>query len=547
MKFSFRLKSIDIFYLTIVIGSLIVRTSAQEGKFSARQIAQRSLPSTVTIVMTGTGTDVTKLGSGFFVADDIVATNFHVISGTTRGSIKIYGREGSYRVLGTVGLDEKNDLALLKIGNVVGKALKLGADGSTVIGDQVYAVGNPEGLEGTFSQGIVSSIRKTPSKTLIQVTAPISEGSSGGPILNDLGEVVGIAVGSIEAGQALNFSIPVAYLRSLLLNQTPLVILRPGNRDLGSQVPKAINGFPKQSAPPSKSRDITQTGRFGTPDVERENLFGKVELVQETVYIPQEKFEKWENGEPVSTETVRYTPAGYVDFRDKTIYSDRDPYSTLALMWIQQMNSMEFPIKTRQLRFYDNDSRSLVIENYYKCTSCAQFELSNKFVTIYGNGSKSQFDPDGKIRWKRVQRLDSAGRTVNDEFDKTGELQLRTIEYENKGDKIIEEWRPEKLDNSKFVMQKKTTTTKERGFLKETTVCVAKSNFCTNEYRLRDAVTNLELRWEYGISNSNVTKYQYEFDAKKNWIKRTELEQVIKFGETYFESTKVITREINYY
>lgn len=85
-----------------------------------------------------------------------------------------------------------------------------------MVGDEVYAVGNPLGLEGTFSRGIVSGIRQIGSETLFQITAPISPGSSGGPILDTRGKVIGVAMATFKGGQSLNFAIPVAYLKSLL-------------------------------------------------------------------------------------------------------------------------------------------------------------------------------------------------------------------------------------------------------------------------------------------------------------------------------------------
>jgi len=194
-------------------------------KLTPREIAQQTLPSTVLLVMGNEGTKKIKSGSGFFVAEDIVATNFHVIKDTIEGYAKIYGQEKIYKVLGTVGIDEKNDLALLKLSGIKGKPLKLNTDDSIAIGDEVFAVGNPEGLEGTFSQGIVSSIRKTDKFNLLQITASISEGSSGGAVLNDKAEVVGVAVGAIESGQSLNFAIPVSFLRSLLAKSKSLVSL----------------------------------------------------------------------------------------------------------------------------------------------------------------------------------------------------------------------------------------------------------------------------------------------------------------------------------
>ena len=83
-------------------------------------------------------------------------------------------------------------------------------------GEEVFAIGNPEGLEKTISQGIISGLRKRGDRDLLQVTSPISHGSSGGPILNAKGEVVGVAVGMLEDGQNLNFAVPVAYVRAIL-------------------------------------------------------------------------------------------------------------------------------------------------------------------------------------------------------------------------------------------------------------------------------------------------------------------------------------------
>jgi hypothetical protein len=112
--------------------------------------------------------------------------------------------------------DEKNDLALLSVDvDLTSKPLPL-ASAAVSPGEQVFAIGNPEGLEKTISQGIVSGLRKRGDRDLLQVTSPISHGSSGGPILNTKGEVVGVAVGALEDGQNLNFAVPVAYVRAIL-------------------------------------------------------------------------------------------------------------------------------------------------------------------------------------------------------------------------------------------------------------------------------------------------------------------------------------------
>lgn len=158
----------------------------------------------------------TTLGSGFFVAEGVVATNVHVIEDAAKGYVRFCGQKRRYRVEKVVGVDEAHDLALLKISGAHARRLPLGDSARVTVGDEVYAVGNPEGFDGTFSNGIVSGIRRERSDTLIQITAPISHGSSGGPVLNARGEVIGIAVACVEDGQNLNFAIPSACLAKLL-------------------------------------------------------------------------------------------------------------------------------------------------------------------------------------------------------------------------------------------------------------------------------------------------------------------------------------------
>jgi hypothetical protein len=113
----------------------------------------------------------------------------------------------------------------LKILSTRTLSFTLGNSDAVEVGDPVYAVGNPQGLEGTFSQGIVSSIRQVGSDKLLQITAPISPGSSGGPVLNLRGEVVGVSVATFSGGQNLNFAIPSNYLKALLSKTGPTIPL----------------------------------------------------------------------------------------------------------------------------------------------------------------------------------------------------------------------------------------------------------------------------------------------------------------------------------
>jgi hypothetical protein len=193
------------------------------------------------------------LGSGFFVRDNVIASNFHVVEGASRGYAKLIGEKTKHDITGLVGVDTVHDLVLLNVTDAKSPSLPFADSRQAAVGDEVFAVGNPQGLEGTFSQGIVSSIRDVESETLLQITAPISPGSSGGPVLNSEGKVIGIAAATFNGGQNLNFAVPANYLASLLVASntnrvTPLgldVTTRRGKSildNLGGQSTEGVTG-----------------------------------------------------------------------------------------------------------------------------------------------------------------------------------------------------------------------------------------------------------------------------------------------------------------
>jgi len=113
------------------------------------------------------------------------------------------------------GFDAQNDLAVLTVEGGGASTLTLGNSDTVKVGEPIVVVGNPEGLEQTVSNGLISGIREFGGKKLFQITAPISEGSSGSPVFNERGEVIGVVVASLESGQNLNFAIPINYAKQL--------------------------------------------------------------------------------------------------------------------------------------------------------------------------------------------------------------------------------------------------------------------------------------------------------------------------------------------
>jgi len=183
---------------------------------TAQEIAKKAFGSTVLLVMEDANGQPLSLGSGFFVRDGEIASNLHVVEGAARGYAKLVGQKAKYDLEGITAVDPERDLVVLKISSAGSPVLPLGSSDAVQVGESVYAVGNPQGLEGTFSQGIVSSIREVGTDKLLQITAPISPGSSGGPVLNAKGEVIGVSVATFRGGQNLNFAIPSSYLKTLL-------------------------------------------------------------------------------------------------------------------------------------------------------------------------------------------------------------------------------------------------------------------------------------------------------------------------------------------
>ena len=185
---------------------------------TAQEIAKRALASTVALNTQDANGESVGYGSGFFVRPGYIATNYHVIKQASRIYFKSVGEETTYWIEDIVATDPTHDLALLRVSSLNTPALSLANSDSVQIGENVYAVGNPRGWEGTVSDGIVSSIRGDGDNKWIQITAPISPGNSGGAVLNSKGEVIGIATSGYQAdyAQNLHFAVPSNYLKTLL-------------------------------------------------------------------------------------------------------------------------------------------------------------------------------------------------------------------------------------------------------------------------------------------------------------------------------------------
>ena len=158
-------------------------------------------------------------GTAFFVDDNgTLVTNYHVVAGAA--SIKARTDAGDEFTANTMlAYDAAKDIAVLGSNASNTPPLQLGDSDTVALGQSVVAIGNPLGLQNTVSSGIVSSIRRLSDGALtkeFQITTPLSHGSSGGPLFNSAGEVIGITYASLDLGQNINFAIPINEIKPLL-------------------------------------------------------------------------------------------------------------------------------------------------------------------------------------------------------------------------------------------------------------------------------------------------------------------------------------------
>jgi len=182
-------------------------------QLTAAKVAELGITSAVTI------RGETKQGSGFYLGEGLVATSFHLLEGQFRLSL-LTDDDVSHDMVEVLAFDRERDLAILEAPEVELPSLPLGDSERVKVGQSVVAVGSPLGLKSTVSDGVISAVnRQLPdNRYYIQFTAPVSPGSSGGPLLNMYGEVIGITTAYARNDvQNINFAIPVNKLKPLLI------------------------------------------------------------------------------------------------------------------------------------------------------------------------------------------------------------------------------------------------------------------------------------------------------------------------------------------
>ncbi len=157
-------------------------------------------------------------GSGVVINDKgWIVTNYHVFAECERMEIKHNSKEVKYTDI--IGVDVEKDILILKIDDFSFPPIPIANSDNLKVGQRVYAIGSPLGLENSMSEGIISGIRNVEerNRNYIQITASISAGSSGGAVVNSRGELIGISTMTLKEGQNLNFAIPVNDIMKITL------------------------------------------------------------------------------------------------------------------------------------------------------------------------------------------------------------------------------------------------------------------------------------------------------------------------------------------
>jgi len=182
----------------------------------AGAIYEKAINSVVTIVSLDKNSNILMTGTGFYIGNtQLIATNYHVIKGTKRLKI-LTAADTEHDIFDVCSSNETNDIAILR--STINKPHLLFADAAPRVDDEIAAIGSPMGLPGSLSTGIVGAIRENNGQALYQITSPISPGSSGGPVLNEQGRVIGMSTFYIKGAQNLNFAIPYSQIMSYTSN-----------------------------------------------------------------------------------------------------------------------------------------------------------------------------------------------------------------------------------------------------------------------------------------------------------------------------------------
>jgi len=375
----------------LLSANIVVAQSPQPTRKSIPAIAKDSKGAVLLVVMgndepiaTGTGFVVSKwwmVGEHYWSA--AVVTNYHVIAHGKFGAVKLSDGT-SLTVDGVLAADKARDLAIIRVHTPSFKkfpTLALGNSDQIEVGEDVVAIGNPLGLELSVSNGILSGVRaeeKLGGKFL-QITAPISHGSSGGPLFSMAGDVIGVTSMFIEGGENLNFAIPSNDVKRLMGDHLASAKLQalPNEPDLSTPTER-----PSDATPPPAAKVIANERLRAFTECQMEHNPYDYQILHypsECTHLVERDFRQWaiQLGLDQEAETLALSEASEYKRTSETQYpGSRFDYNGDWSAWlgdaavarIEKLNSKSYAVRIAVLK----DSTTLVdryVLHFYEVTS----------------------------------------------------------------------------------------------------------------------------------------------------------------------------------
>ncbi len=226
--------------------ALLFSVAVQAQDKSLKEIAREISQAVVVIEALDERGSVIGQGSGFIVTPSgAIVSNLHVVQGAASARIKLPNGD-VYKTADIVEVDEVKDIIILKIKGFKLPTVRLGDSDKAETGDAIAAISSPEGLTNSLSTGVISGVRRLDTHRVFQLTAPISQGSSGGAVFNLNGEVIGIITYLLKSGQNINFAVPINYARGMVSDQTTKTFAQlqppPKQKDAAPATPSVLGG-----------------------------------------------------------------------------------------------------------------------------------------------------------------------------------------------------------------------------------------------------------------------------------------------------------------
>ena len=273
------------------VGAAAAATSGQAPdqarRYTVPELVKAMSPAVVYIGNVDASGEEATFGSGFVVdPSGVIVTNYHVIEGASALRVKMKDGE-IYDRVDVLEYDTRRDLAVIKIRAFKPLPTLALAEGEVEVGEEAVAIGNPKGLEHTVSAGIISAFRQAEGYRLVQISVPISPGSSGGPLFNLEGRVIGITSAGVmaEGAQNLNFAVPVAYVRPLLDTKATPMSVAEFTRKMSAEAPRAASGATGSGRSEARSGELlgVWTVAHDHGDVFTTFCLGKLYLTAEVI------------------------------------------------------------------------------------------------------------------------------------------------------------------------------------------------------------------------------------------------------------------------